>query len=199
MKIIASEIFPYINKKFLYHALWQVTPEAIRKDPALHAELDEKLIQMMNWAKEIVTPLYEFTTATAVFSDDKVDIFDDENFLFSITHNISKTSANIAFQIVSIGQEAVDKAHTLKTNNEYMDYFFWHGFCATLTEALADLVNTEITKKGKRYSFGYEALPQIMEQKYVLDFLKANKIGVKMTDSGMLDPEYSTVAMIIYP
>ena len=196
-KLNTEQIFPYINKKFLYHALWQITPEAIRRDPSLHTELENKLIQMKSWAKEFVNPVYEFATVTADFKSDKVDIYDNDRFLFSITHKIDLHSDKITFQIVSIGKTAVDKAHDLKSNNEYMDYFYWHGFCGALTEALADFVNTEFLTKGKRFSFGYEALPNILEQKHVLDLLYAEKIGIIMTDSGMLEPEYSTVALVM--
>ena len=197
MIITTESVYPYINKKFLYHALWQITPEAIRREPSLHTELEDKLIQMKSWAREVVTAVYEYATVTADFQGDKVNITDKDKSFFSITHKITRQSSNIAFQIVSIGKAAVDKAHELRSSDRYMDYFYWHGFCGALTEALADMVNTEIIKKGKRYSFGYDALPEILEQRYVLDLLQAEKIGVKMTDSGMLEPEYSTVALVI--
>jgi len=123
----------------------------------------------------------------------------------------------LAFQIVTLGEKPVQKAHELKEKGAYQDYFYWHGFCAAMTEALAARVHSmvrlflgvehaheqSIEKDfqqdfiGKRMSFGYEALPNIMEQNKILSLLKAKEIGITTTESGMLEPEYSTCAMIL--
>jgi len=123
----------------------------------------------------------------------------------------------IAFQVVTLGDKPVQKAHDLKEKGEYQDYFYWHGFCAAMTEALAARVHSmvglflgvenaheqSIEKDlrmefvGKRLSFGYEALPNILEQGKILKLLNADEIGLTMTESGMLEPEYSTCAMVL--
>ena len=190
-------LFSYLNKKFLYHALWQVSPQALSTEPVLVAELEKKLEQMKDWTRQIICPVHKNICVEAEFKEDKIYIKKEGEILFVITHKIPQKSKEITFQIVSLGHEAVDKAIELKENHEYMDYFYWHGFCGALTEALAEMVHTQIIPCAKRYSFGYEALPEIMEQNNVLKLLNAEEIGVKMTESGMIEPEYSTCAVII--
>ena len=187
--IAISSFFPYLNPKFLYHVLWQIKTDALSKDPELQTELHEKYEQMLTWAKDYTEPAFVYQLVS-----------DKE-----------------AYFVVTIGQKAVDKAHELNENGEYSDYFFWHGFCASLTEALAAKVHAKIRVefgwekeeeqtpeqefkqeyKGKRLSYGYEALPDLNEQKEVLLRLKAEEIGVTATESGMLEPEYSTCAKVI--
>ena len=124
----------------------------------------------------------------------------------------------LAFQVVTLGKKAVDKANELKKTGQYQDYFYWHGFCSALTEALAAKVHSVIRVElgiekaddisperefkqeyqGKRLSFGYEALPDLYEQNKILDLLKADEIGISLTDSGMLEPEFSTCALIFH-
>lgn len=149
-------------------------------------------------------------------------IFTGEMSGIAINKSIKDIESNekdiVAFQLVTLGEKAVQKALELKNNSEYQNYFYWHGFCSALTEALAakvhatvrfelNLETSEMQKpendfshkyKGARLSFGYSALPDIFEQNKVLDLLKADEIGVSMTDSGMLEPEFSTCAMIMH-
>jgi len=123
----------------------------------------------------------------------------------------------IAFQIVTLGSATVKQAQEFKTKCEFQDYFYWHGFCAAMTEALAAKVHSMIrlfmglenaseqsiendfkqNYKGKRLSFGYESLPNIFEQLKVIGLLKAYDLDITMTESGMLEPEYSTCAMVL--
>jgi cobalamin-dependent methionine synthase I len=166
-----KDLESYINKKFLYHTMWQIKVDSLKE---LETELDTKYKQMLRWAEDIAEPVYIY----GYFNE-------------------------ITAQVVTIGERAVEKAHQLKENGEYQDYFYWHGFCATLTEALAEYVHAKIrvelglgATEGKRLSYGYEALPDILEQKKILDLLEAQEIGIEMTDSGMLEPEYSTCALV---
>ena len=52
--------------------------------------------------------------------------------------------------------------------------------------------------RGSRYSFGYPACPNLADQKQLLALLKADEIGVTLTDEDQLDPEQSTSAIIVH-
>jgi 5-methyltetrahydrofolate--homocysteine methyltransferase len=52
--------------------------------------------------------------------------------------------------------------------------------------------------RGARYSFGYPACPELEEQRKILDLLPAHEIGVTATESAMLEPEFSTAAVVVH-
>ena len=53
---------------------------------------------------------------------------------------------------------------------------------------------------GTEYtSWGYGACPDLHEQRKVLPLLQAEqRIGLRLTESDMLDPEHSTVAIVVH-
>ena len=52
--------------------------------------------------------------------------------------------------------------------------------------------------QGSRYSFGYPACPNIIDQYTQLDLLETDRIGIHMDDSEQLEPEQSTTAITTY-
>jgi 5-methyltetrahydrofolate--homocysteine methyltransferase len=54
--------------------------------------------------------------------------------------------------------------------------------------------------RGKRYSFGYPACPDLEDQAGIWKLLKPEKIGVELTEGFMMDPEASVSALaFIHP
>jgi 5-methyltetrahydrofolate--homocysteine methyltransferase len=51
--------------------------------------------------------------------------------------------------------------------------------------------------RGSRYSFGYPACPNLADQRRILELLKADEIGVTLTEEDQLDPEQSTSAIVL--
>jgi cobalamin-dependent methionine synthase I len=165
------EVFNYINQPFLTSVLWQIK----KPDFEMQKEIENKMLQMIEIAKEIDTVAYIFEMH-------------------------KKAEQSIFYQVVSLGEKAVEISKDFNNRDEYSDYFYWHGFCAALTEATAEYVHNIIKKDyptmKKRLSWGYPALPDITEQIDIIKLLKAEEIGVSTTESGMLSPEYSTCAMV---
>ena len=54
------------------------------------------------------------------------------------------------------------------------------------------------TERGRRYSWGYGACPDLSQQRAILRILGAERIGLKLTEGDQLDPEHSTVALVIH-
>ena len=52
--------------------------------------------------------------------------------------------------------------------------------------------------QGSRYSFGYPASPNLEDQVKLFQLLKPERIGVKLTEEFMIEPEQSTDAIIVH-
>ncbi|MFB3829910.1 MAG: methionine synthase [Bryobacteraceae bacterium] len=52
--------------------------------------------------------------------------------------------------------------------------------------------------RGKRYSFGYPACPNLEDQRGIWKLLRPEDIGVRLTDGFMMDPEASVSAMVFH-
>jgi 5-methyltetrahydrofolate--homocysteine methyltransferase len=52
--------------------------------------------------------------------------------------------------------------------------------------------------RGKRYSFGYPACPNLDDQQGIFKLLKPEEIGVKLTEGMMMDPEASVSALVFH-
>ena len=52
--------------------------------------------------------------------------------------------------------------------------------------------------RGKRYSFGYPACPDLAGQRALFAVLRPEGIGVQLTDGDMMDPEASVSALVFH-
>ncbi len=124
----------------------------------------------------------------------------------------------LALMLVTIGQHAADYARELFGADEYQNYLYWHGLNAEGAEGLAEFVHKRIrvelgfgnedareidalikqNYRGSRYSFGYPAVPNLGDQRMILDLLGAGSIGVVMGDEDQLWPEDTTSALICH-
>ncbi len=52
--------------------------------------------------------------------------------------------------------------------------------------------------RGKRYSFGYAACPDLEDQKGIWELLRPEEIGVRLTEGMMMDPEASVSALVFH-
>jgi 5-methyltetrahydrofolate--homocysteine methyltransferase len=123
----------------------------------------------------------------------------------------------LALQLVTLGQAAADYATKLYREDGYGDYFAFHGLATELTEAYAELVHARIRRElgiaakdlpgralfaqgyqGSRYSYGYPACPDLEGNGPILDLLHGEEIGVTLSDSHQMDPEYTTSALVAW-
>jgi 5-methyltetrahydrofolate--homocysteine methyltransferase len=81
-----------------------------------------------------------------------------------------------------------------------------HGFSVQSAEALAEYAHRQIRgelglpdDRGKRYSWGYGACPDLSQHEIAFRLLDAgNAIGVKLTEAFQIVPEQSTAAIIMH-
>jgi 5-methyltetrahydrofolate--homocysteine methyltransferase len=124
----------------------------------------------------------------------------------------------IGLQVVTVGQKASDMAREWFEENRYQDYLYLHGLSVEMAEAMAEYVHKRIRAewgyaaederdiekmlqqgyRGGRYSFGYPACPRLEDQEPLLRLLKAERIGVSLSDEWQLHPEQSTSAIVLH-
>lgn len=110
----------------------------------------------------------------------------------------------VAFQAVTMGNRVAEKIEEWNKNNQYTDAYYLHGLAVESTEALADWINLHIKKElnipngGLRYSWGYPSCPDIKQHFLVWKLLNPLQNGMDLTESGQIDPEYSTAAIVVH-
>jgi 5-methyltetrahydrofolate--homocysteine methyltransferase len=112
----------------------------------------------------------------------------------------------IALQVVTVGSNATARTDALQASGDYSESYFLHGFSVQSAEALAEFTHRRIRRelhladdRGKRYSWGYGACPDLSQHETVFALLDATaKIGVTLTPAYQIVPEQSTAAIVIH-
>ncbi len=109
---------------------------------------------------------------------------------------------HVALQVVTTGAAAVREGRRLARQGRVHDQFMLHGLSAELTEVLAAHSQARLPRlpgwrRTVRYSPGYPVWPDLSEQKKIFALLRPRRIGVGLTRSFQMVPEYSTSAVIL--
>jgi 5-methyltetrahydrofolate--homocysteine methyltransferase len=112
----------------------------------------------------------------------------------------------VAFQIVTVGQEATARIDRLQAAGDYTEAYFSHGLAVQTAEAAAEYLHRHIRRElglaeeqGKRYSWGYPAIPELADHSIVFQLLPAEvSLGMQLSPAYQLIPEQSTAAIIIH-
>ncbi|MEA4910027.1 MAG: methionine synthase [Anaerolineaceae bacterium] len=111
-----------------------------------------------------------------------------------------------AFQIVTIGEEASRRFERLQEAGDYSEAYFTHGLAVQMAEAAADYLHQHVRRElgleaeqGKRYSWGYPAIPDLDDHQKVFQLLPAERdLGMQLTPAFQLVPEQSTAAITLH-
>jgi 5-methyltetrahydrofolate--homocysteine methyltransferase len=125
----------------------------------------------------------------------------------------------VGFSIVTIGDEASRQTAKLFEAGDFTKYLYLHGLSVETAEALAEFTHKQAREFlgiggedsprvsdlfhqkycGSRYSFGYPACPNHEDQAKIFRLIKPEeKIGVRLTESYLLEPEQSTNAIVVH-
>jgi 5-methyltetrahydrofolate--homocysteine methyltransferase len=125
----------------------------------------------------------------------------------------------VAFTVVTMGEAASRATGKLFEADAYRDYLELHGLSVQLTEALAEYWHARVREelglaafdsgdmdyliakqgyRGSRYSFGYPACPELEQQVQLMELLRPERIGVRLSEEFQLHPEQSTSAIIAH-
>jgi 5-methyltetrahydrofolate--homocysteine methyltransferase len=111
----------------------------------------------------------------------------------------------IAVQAVTVGSEVTELMAKLEAEGEFAEQLFVHGLGVQTAEGLAEWLHYEARRmldipatQGRRYSWGYPAVPEQSEHLKVEKLLGLSSIGMKITDGYAPDPEQSTLALVAH-
>lgn len=112
----------------------------------------------------------------------------------------------VAVQVVTVGAEATERFDRLQESGAYSEAYYLHGLAVQTAEATAEYLHQHIRRElgvaegqGKRYSWGYPAIPELEDHRKVFDLLPAeSELGMSLTTAYQLIPEQSTAAIIVH-
>ncbi len=111
----------------------------------------------------------------------------------------------IAVQAVTVGSEVTELMTKLHGEDEFAEQYFVHGLGVQTAEGLAEWLHYEVRRmldipltQGRRYSWGYPAVPDQSEHLKVERLLDLDRIGMTITDGYAPEPEQSTLALVAH-
>jgi len=125
---------------------------------------------------------------------------------------------SVAFFITTAGEGIRQRAEELKNAGEYLLCHALQALAVETAEAAAEWLHRKLREqwgfpdppettmvdrfqgryRGKRYSFGYPACPELADQATLFQLLDGRKIGVELTEGFMMDPEASVSALVLH-
>jgi 5-methyltetrahydrofolate--homocysteine methyltransferase len=125
---------------------------------------------------------------------------------------------SIALFITTAGEGVRARAEELKAAGEYLLCHALQALAVETAEAAAEWLHAKLRAawgfpdppgttmldrfqgryRGKRYSFGYPACPDLGDQSTLFRLLDGGKIGVELTEGFMMDPEASVSALVLH-
>jgi 5-methyltetrahydrofolate--homocysteine methyltransferase len=111
----------------------------------------------------------------------------------------------IAVQAVTVGSEVTELMAKLESDGEFAEQLFVHGLGVQTAEGLAEwlhfvareMLGIEVSQ-GRRYSWGYPAVPEQSEHLKVEQLLDLAQIGMTITEGYAPEPEQSTLALVAH-
>jgi 5-methyltetrahydrofolate--homocysteine methyltransferase len=111
----------------------------------------------------------------------------------------------VAFQAVTAGDEVTELMAKLEADGEFAEQLFVHGLGTQCAEGMAEWLHWRIRRdlgiadtQGRRYSWGYPAVPEQSEHEKLFRLLDAPQIGLRLSGGFALEPEQSTVAIVAH-
>lgn len=112
----------------------------------------------------------------------------------------------VAFQVVTVGESATEKFERLQEEGNYTEAYYVHGLAVQTAEATAAYLHNHIRRElgldaeqGKRYSWGYPAIPELADHQKVFQLLPAESaLKMSLSPAYQLIPEQSTAAIIVH-
>jgi 5-methyltetrahydrofolate--homocysteine methyltransferase len=111
----------------------------------------------------------------------------------------------VALQAVTAGDEVTELMARLEREGEFAEQLFVHGLGVQVAEGMAEWLHSEVRRalgigpdQGRRYSWGYPAVPEQSEHEKVFRLLDAPAIGLRLSGGYAVEPEQSTLAIVAH-
>ncbi len=125
---------------------------------------------------------------------------------------------HIAMFVVSAGEQVIEKSQEAKERGDYLEAHALQALAIETAEATAEWLHRRLREewgfpdpptttmqerftsryRGKRYSFGYPACPNLEDQTKLWKLLNPDEIGVHLTEGFMMEPEASVSALVFH-
>lgn len=125
---------------------------------------------------------------------------------------------HIALFVVTAGEGVRERAEAAKEAGEYFRSHALQALALETAEAAAEWLHRRLREdwgfpdppgltmrerlsaryRGKRYSFGYPACPNLDDQEGIWKLLRPEEIGVRLTEGMMMEPEASVSALVFH-
>src|SRR6185369_6777736 len=222
-------VLTHLNINELYRLSWGAKNTHGEEWDKLKAEFDTRLDQMKRQAlrEKWLNPQGVYGLFPCQSEGDELIIYNPENLDETLTRFAcprqpydehlalsdyfapvaSGQMDVVAFQVVTVGLEATQRFDQLQSAHNYTEAYFTHGLAVQAAEATADYLHEHIRREmgipenqGKRYSWGYPAIPELEDHKKVFELLPAveTELGMSLSPAYQLIPEQSTAAIILH-
>ncbi len=112
----------------------------------------------------------------------------------------------VALTAVTAGDEVTELMAKLEADGEFAEQLFTHGLGVQAAEGLSEWLHWQVRQdlgigeaQGRRYSWGYPAVPEQAEHEKVFRLLDATeRIGLRLSGGYAVEPEQSTLAIIAH-
>ena len=125
---------------------------------------------------------------------------------------------HLALFVTTAGEGIRERVETWKNEGEYLKSHAFAALALETAEAAAEWLHACLRKRwgfpdaadlpleekltahyrGKRYSFGYPACPDLAFQRELFHALRPEAIGVELTEGDMMEPEASVSALVFH-
>ena len=225
-------VFEHLAKKELFRLSWGAKNAHGKEWQAIEKDFEERLASMRKQAEQegwlVPQAVYGYWPAQSEGND--LLVYDPETLASGSPKVLTRfsfprqTSGDylcladyfaargsgmmdiVAFQVVTVGQEATRRFEKLQAASDYTEAYFSHGLAVQTAEATAEYLHRHIRRElgiapeqGKRYSWGYPSIPELADHARVFELLPAQKeLGMSLTSAFQLVPEQSTAAIVLH-
>jgi 5-methyltetrahydrofolate--homocysteine methyltransferase len=125
---------------------------------------------------------------------------------------------HIALFVTGAGEGIQERAEAAKARGEYFRSVALQALAVETAEAAAEWLHRRLRElwgfpdppetamadrfraryRGKRYSFGYPACPNLEDQAGLFKLMRPERIGVSLTEGFMMEPEASVSALVFH-
>jgi 5-methyltetrahydrofolate--homocysteine methyltransferase len=227
-EVPVDELWPCFDLRSLYRLSWGAgNAKGDAFDRIVRNEFEPRLHRYQRDAAELLRPRVAYGYFPAAGRGNELLIYDPQrptetiaSFAFprqvggdhlSLADYFREPKDNaatdvVALQVVTVGDAAGLRSEMLQHSGDYGESYFVHGFGVQSAEALAEWTHRRIRRelglddgRGKRYSWGYGACPDLSQHETVWRLLDAQRrIGVALTSAFQIVPEQSTAAIVVH-
>jgi 5-methyltetrahydrofolate--homocysteine methyltransferase len=204
----------------LFHAVEEIKHDALSwmKVRAVwqffEAERDGNSIHL--FAPDASSPMASFSFGRQAKSDGLC--LSDYILEPGLAENGTRRRDHIAMFVVTAGEGVIEQSTHAKQRGEFLKAHALQALGIETAEACAEYIHRRLREdwgfpdpesttmhdrftsryRGKRYSFGYPACPNLEDQVKLFRLLKPEDIGVHLTEGFMMEPEASVSALVFH-